>query len=186
MYYETELKDYVRVPPIVFNLSTEDAILKTLNERFKGFISKNVGVVLGISEITDIGEGIIIPGDGAAYFNTKFKVITFKPELQEVLLGKINEITDFGAFMNIGALDGMIHVSQTMDDYVSFSKSKVLVGKQTKRALKQDDDCIARVIAISFKELRNPKLTLTMRQPWLGNMKWIKEDLKKLKKADKT
>ena len=105
MYYETELKDYVRVPPTAFNLSTEDAILKTLNERFKGFISKNVGIVLGISEITDIGEGIIIPGDGAAYFNTKFKVITFKPELQEVILGKINEITDFGAFMNIGALD---------------------------------------------------------------------------------
>lgn len=185
MYYETELKDHVRVPPSVFNLSTEEAILETLNQRFKNFISKSIGIVLGVSEITNIGEGIIIPGDGAAYFDTKFKVITFKPELQELLLGRINEITDFGAFINLGAMDGMIHVSQTMDDYVSFSKSKVLTGKQSKRTLKQSDDCRARIIAISFKDIKNPKLTLTMRQPWLGSLKWIKDELKKQKKKGK-
>ena len=186
MYYETELQDHIRVPPNAFGLSTEDSILKALNDKFKDFISKEFGIVIAISGITDIGEGIIIPGDGAAYYDTKFKLICFKPELQELVMGKINEITDFGAFINIGPIDGMIHVSQTMDDYVSFSKSGVLAGKESKRTLKSGDICRARVIAVSYKEVSNPKIGLTMRKPWLGSLNWTKEDLKKQQKAVKS
>ncbi len=70
--------------------------------------------------IGDIGEGVIIPGDGAAYYDTKFKILTYKPEMQEVVIGRVSDITDFGAFIDIGPVDGMIHISKTMDDYVSF------------------------------------------------------------------
>ena len=92
------------------------------------------------------------------------------------------------AFIEIGPLDGMIHIGQTMDDYVSFSKENVLSGKETKRSLKINDLCRARIIAISFKDPANPKIGLTMRQPWLGNVKWIEEELKtkKWKKHVKT
>jgi len=77
--------------------------------------------------------------------------------------------------MNIGPIDGMIHISQTMDDFVSFTKDKTLAGKETKRFIKVGDLCKARIIAISFKELSNPKLGLTMRQHGLGKLEWEKE-----------
>jgi len=70
----------------------------------------------------------------------------------------------------------MIHVSQTMDDFVSFSKDKTLAGKETKRTLKVNDICRARIIAVSFKDILNPKLGLTMRQQGLGKLDWIKEE----------
>ena len=70
----------------------------------------------------------------------------------------------------------MIHISQTMDDFVSFSKEKALTGKESKRALKVGDVCRARIIAISFKDPINPKIGLTMRQQGLGKVEWIKED----------
>jgi DNA-directed RNA polymerase subunit E'/Rpb7 len=87
------------------------------------------------SKVNEIGEGVIIPGDGAPYYDTTFELLTFKPELQEVVLGKIRDIADFGAFISLGPIEGMIHVSQTMDDFVSFSKDKVLIGKESKRSL---------------------------------------------------
>ena len=37
--------------------------------------------------------------------------------------------------------------------------------------------CRARIIAISFKDVLNPKLGLTMRQQGLGRLEWVKEDL---------
>jgi len=78
----------------------------------------------------------------------------------------------------------MIHISQTMDDYVSFNKSNSLIGKASKRTLKQGDLCLARTVAISHKggEL---KIGLTMRQPGLGKLEWIKEDMAKKVKAEK-
>lgn len=185
MFYEMEVRGHIRVPPSSFAEETKDAVLKKLNEQFDGFVSKDMGIVIGVSEVLSIGDGVIIPGDGAAYYDTTFKVLAFKPELQEVVLGKITDITDFGAFIDIGAIDGMIHVSQTMDDFVNFSKSNVLTGKESKKVLKVGDTCRARIIAISFKETFSPKIGLTMRQPMLGNLKWVEEDLKKKSKPVK-
>jgi len=186
MFYELEVRGHIRVPPSSFAEETKDAVLKKLNETFQSFVSKDLGIVIGVSEVLSIGDGVIIPGDGAAYYDATFKVLTFRPELQEVVMGKITDITDFGAFIDIGPVDGMIHVSQTMDDFVSFSKSNVLTGKESKKVLKVGDHCRARIIAVSFKEPSNPKIGLTMRQPMLGCLKWVEEDLKKKTKPVKS
>ena len=176
MFYKTELKDHIRVPPNLFNMPLEDAVIKRIKTKYSGFISKDLGIVVEVSSVREIGEGIIIPGDGASYYDVSFELLTFKPEMQEIVLGKIKDIAEFGAFINIGPIDGMIHISQTMDDFVSFSKDKTLTGKESKRALKVGDICRARIIAVSFKDVLNPKLGLTMRQPGLGRLDWIKEE----------
>jgi DNA-directed RNA polymerase subunit E' len=68
---------------------------------------------------------------------------------------------------------------------VTFSKDKVLSGKETKQSLKIGDICKARVIAISFKDITNPKIGLTMRQPGLGKPEWNLEENKKKKEKPK-
>lgn len=190
MFYKIKIKDHIRVPPDLFNEDTESAVIKRIKKKYEGHISKDLGIVIDVSQVDEIGEGVIIPGDGASYYDTKFELLTFKPEMQEVVYGAIRDIADFGAFMTIGPLDGMIHISQTMDDYVSFSKDKVLMGTETKRTLKVNDLCRGRIIAVSFKEINNPKIGLTMRQPFLGKLEWadeepIKRVKEEVKKVDK-
>ncbi len=179
MFYRIIVRDHIRIPPDLFNLETDEAAVKMIKKKYSGFISINLGVVIDVTEIKSMGEGIIIPGDGASYYDTTFELLTFKPEMQDVVLGKIKDIADFGAFINIGPIEGMIHVSQTMDDFVSFSKDKSLTGKETKRTLKVGDKCRAKIIAISFKDVANPKLGLSMRQPFLGRIDWVEEEIGK-------
>jgi len=181
MFYLTEVEDYVRVEPKLFGLPTLEAISNQLIETYKEYYDKEIGNVLAVIEVIEVGEGIIIPGDGAAYYNSKFKLLVWKPELQELVYGTISEITSFGAFIDMGVMRGMIHISQTMDDYVSFSKANSLLGKASKRALKSGDACLARIVAISHKG-EEPKIGLTMRQPGLGKLEWIKEDKAKKEK----
>ena len=185
MFYKLELKDHIRVPPNLFNLPLEEAVIKRIKTKYNGFISKDLGIVVDVAGMKEIGEGVIIPGDGASYYDVSFELLTFKPEMQEVITGKIKDIAEFGAFINIGPIDGMIHISQTMDDFVSFSKDKTLTGKETKRTLKVGDICRARIIAVSFKDTLNPKLGLTMRQQGLGKLDWIKEETEAPKKEEK-
>ena len=179
MFYRTELKDHIRVPPRFFDMDVNESVIKAIKQKYDGFIDPEIGIVVDVFGLKEIKEGKIIPGDGAAYYEAIFEVITFKPELQEVLPGNIKDIADFGAFIALGPLDGMIHISQTMDDFVSFAKDKVLTGKESNRALKVGDICLARVIAVSFKDVTNPKLGLTMRQQGLGKLEWIEEEHKK-------
>ncbi len=183
MYYRIEVKDRIRVTPNLFGLDTKESVIKSVKGKYDGYISKDLGVVIDVSGIKSIGEGVIIPGDGSSYYEAVFDVLSFKPELQEVVTGKIRDIVDFGAFITLGPIDGMIHVSQTMDDFVSFSKDKTLAGKESKRTLKVNDVCRARIIAVSFKDPLNPKLGLTMRQPGLGRLDWITDDAAKPESA---
>ena len=178
MFYKAEIKDHIRVPPNLFELPREEAIIKCIKTEYENFISKDLGIVVDVSNVKEIREGVIIPGDGASYYETVFELLTFKPELQEVILSRVKDIADFGAFMSIGPVEAMIHISQTMDDFVSFAKDKVLTGKESKKTLKVGDKCKARIIAVSFKDPTNPKIGLTMRQPFLGRLDWIEEEAK--------
>ena len=182
MLYEVEIKTHIRVTPHLLGDDLKTAIIKELINQFNDYISKDFGIVIAVSDVVKIGEGIIIPDDGAAYYDTVFKLFVFKPELQEVVLGNISDVTDFGAFLHIGPIDGMIHISQTMDDFVSYNKSGVLTGKESKRILRNKDECRARIIAISYKNVNDPKIGLTMRQAQLGNLRWLEDDLKKKEK----
>jgi DNA-directed RNA polymerase subunit E' len=185
MFYIIEVEDHIRVDPKLFGLPTMESVDKQLKETYSDYYDKEIGKVISIINVLEVGEGVIIPGDGATYYRSRFKLLVWKPELQELVYGVVSEITNFGAFMDLGTTKGMIHISQTMDDYVSFNKSNSLIGKVSKRTLKSGDLCMARTVAISHKggEL---KIGLTMRQPGLGKLEWIKEDLaKKHKEAQK-
>ena len=178
MFYLLEVEDHVRVEPKHFGLPTKEAVEKQLNESFVDKVSKELGFIISVVSVGKVEEGILIPGDGAAFYKSLFKLLVWKPELHEIVHGTIAEITNFGAFMQIGPAQGMIHISQTMEDYVSLSKSGTLSGKASKRSLGKGDDCIARVVAVSWKS-GEPKIGLTMRQPGLGKIEWVKEDKKK-------
>ena len=185
MFYITEVEDYVRVEPKLFGMPTSEAVDKQLRETYADYYDKQLGSVVEVIEVLSVGEGVIIPGDGAAYYNSIFKLLVWKPELQELVYGEISEIADFGAFIKLGPMKGMIHISQTMDDFVSFSKTESLLGKSSKRSLKTGDLCLARIVAVSHKGDK-PKIGLTMRQPGLGKLEWITEDkAKKDKEAKK-
>jgi DNA-directed RNA polymerase subunit E' len=184
MFYIIEVEDYVRVEPKLFGLKTSDAVAKQLQEIYTNYHDKEIGEVIGVVAVLEVGDGVIIPGDGAAYYESRFKLLVWKPENQELVYGMIDEVTSFGAFMNLGVMKGIIHISQTMDDYVSFSTTNTLLGKDSKKVLKKKDACLARIVALSYKG-DNPKIGLTMRQPGLGKLDWIAEEKKKSKPITK-
>tara|TARA_Y100000310_G_C20395101_1_gene674706 strand:+ start:184 stop:738 length:555 start_codon:yes stop_codon:yes gene_type:complete len=176
MFYKIKVKDFVRVPPSMFSLSKKEAILTNIRESYENYVSKELGFVISVSDIGEADEGVIVPGDGAGYYEAEFELITFKPELNEVVYGRIKDVVDFGAFMELGATEGMVHIGQSMDDFVSFSKDKVLQGKKSGRSIKVGDKCKARIIAVSYRDMNNPKIGLTMRQEGLGKIEWLNQE----------
>jgi DNA-directed RNA polymerase subunit E' len=179
MFYAVKLKDFIRVPPRDFDKELDNAVIAQVKHKFSGYVSKELGYVIDVIKLDAVEEGVIIPGDGAAFYRAGFELLCYMPDNQEVMLGKVKDITDFGAFLSVGPVEGIIHIGQTMNDFVSFSKDKALQGKESNRSLKVGDKCFARVVAVSFKDLSNPKIGLTMRQEGLGKPEWIALDLKK-------
>jgi DNA-directed RNA polymerase subunit E' len=180
MYKLITAQDTVRVPPSRFDEPLPEVVLDVLRKSYEGLMDKDVGIILAITEVKDIGVGRIIMGDGASYHDVTFEALVYKPEVHEVILGEVVEIVEFGGFVRLGPVDGLVHVSQVMDDFVGYDKKKgVLHGKESRRSLKEGDKVRARIVTVSIKKgARGSKIGLTMRQPGLGKLDWIKEERK--------
>lgn len=186
MYLVSKIEDTVRIPPDRFEEPLEDVTIELLNDSYVGTIDKKLGLMVTVKEIEDIGIGKVIMGDGAAYHDVTFTALSFKPELHEVIEGEVIEITEFGAFIRIGPMDGLVHVSQVTDDYINYDgKRGALLGKESKKSLEEGNKVRARIVALSLKgkSSKETKIGLTMRQPGLGRFEWIEEE--KNKKAKK-
>lgn len=184
MYQITTIEDEIAVPPTKFTMDLDKAVKESIAEKYEGKIDIELGVSLAVVDVQEIGEGRILPGDPAVHYLTKFNLLVWKPREHELVEGEVVDITEWGAFVRAGPLDGLVHISQVMDDFVSFDeKNSQLVGRSSKRLLKTGDKVRARIISISFKE--QSKLGLTMRQPFLGSLKWLEASEKERKKAEK-
>ncbi len=179
MYQILKLKDRVRVPPELFTSDIKESIDAAIKKDYEGVLSKKQGFFISLISIENIGEGSILPGDGAVYYDVSFEILAYKPELQEIVEGEVTEITEFGCFVNMGPIAGLSHISQVMDDFVSYSKTGSLQGKKSKKSIKVGDLVRARIVAVSLKTLQTSKIGLTMRQPGLGKIEWIIEEMEK-------
>lgn len=178
MYNLAKIHDTVRVPPERFGENLDEAIKDIVQKTFEGTIRRNYGLIVVVDNITPLGDGIVIHGDGGMYQKVEFDALTFNPILQELIDGLVCEVVEFGAFCHIGPLDALLHMSQIMNDYVDVdAESGRIQGKETKRVLKVGDPVRARIVAVSLNELsaRESKIGLTMRQPALGTHEWLLE-----------
>ena len=173
MFYETQLKDYVDLSPDLFDGNLQESIQEQIMRNYANKTSEDLGLVITVLDVQTIGEGFKLPEDPSRHYVVEFTLLTYKPELHEVIEGKVSSVTNFGVFVNMGILDGLVHLTQTMVDQVSFSNTGVILGSQTGQTLKADQKVRASVVAVSFKDIRNVKIGLTMRQPGLGAQEWL-------------
>ncbi|NMG82677.1 MAG: DNA-directed RNA polymerase [Methanosarcinales archaeon] len=179
MYKKMRLIDIVRIAPEKLGEPKKESVKVALQEKLEGMIDKKLGTVVSILDVIEVGEGHIIPGDGAVYYDATFDAVVFTPVMQEIIEGMVVEIVEFGAFIGIGPMDGLLHISQITDEYISCdSKNARLVTKEKGRSISVGDKTRARIVAVSLneREPRDSKIGLTMRQPALGKLDWIEED----------
>ena len=129
------------------------------NSRLLGSVDKErfVSDEAGLPTIEDILRELEKPGRDP---RSAFKSASFSETVKEIadlvpgmrLEGVVTNITNFGAFVDIGVhQDGLVHVSELADRYVTDPRKVVRVGQVvTVRVLKADPEL--KRIALSMKE----------------------------------
>ena len=185
MFKLITLQDTIRIPPETFGKPLESVGRQQVRAKYEGIVDEELGYVIAVTDVEVSPVGKIIPGDGATYHKVTFSLLTFYPQIQEVVEGDVVEIADFGAFLRIGPVDALLHVSQLMDDFISYDeKQGVLLGKETKRRLSGGDQVRVRITAVSLGRAGSSgKIGVTARQPFLGKLEWIKQESAKVKET---
>ena len=141
-----------------------------LREQYERTVNKDFGIMVTIQNTRVASAGRVLPGDGAAFFDVEFDAMCFVPEVNEVIEGEVSEIVEFGAFIRLGPIDGLVHVSQLANDYFTYDKkTQSLVGRESKKSVKKGDLVRAKIATVSLKDnIPNSKIALTMRSEGFG------------------
>jgi DNA-directed RNA polymerase subunit E' len=183
MYELITLRDKIRVEPKSLGKDHKEVVGDIIKQGYLGKIIEEKMLLIGLVSVDSIEEGLIIPNDASIYYDTVFKMLAYVPLLHETVRGQISNISEIGALVNIGPLEGLAHISQAMDDFVDFTRNS-LIGRKTKTSIKVGDSVIANIIAISTRGIM--KIGLTMRSPGLGKLGSKKKETKeKPEKAKK-
>lgn len=182
MYKLLHMNDVVRIPPEKFGSPLEQVAADVLRSTFEGVVMREFGAVLAVFNVQVSNVGKILAGDSGIFHRTSFSLLVYTPMIQEVVDGEVVEVTDFGVFVRIGPMDGLVHVSQIIDDFITYdAKRGALIGKESQRVLEKGVSVRSRVITVSLSggASRGSKIGMTMRQPYLGALSWIDDDVKK-------
>ncbi len=186
MYMVARVEDVIRIPPRYFHLPLKEAALRVLRERYEGMVDKDLRAIIVTVLDVEVEElGRIVPGDSGTWHHAVFDLLLFKPEPNEVVEGRVTDMAEHGIFVNLGPIDGYIHVSQISPSgrrVVIDPNQQIAIEEGTNRVLRKNDIVRAKIQAVSFRgagPLRRPRIGLTMRGWLLGKLEWIMEELKK-------
>ncbi|MCX6649459.1 MAG: DNA-directed RNA polymerase [Candidatus Bathyarchaeota archaeon] len=180
MFNLITLKDTIRISPSKFDKPLDNAAYEELRGKYEGLVDEDLGYVISVNKVEVNPVGRIVPGDGGTHHQVTFSIMTFFPQLQEIVEGEVVEVADFGTFLRIGPVDALLHVSQLMDDFISYDERQgILLGKESGRTIQRGDLFRVRMVAVSFPKGRSSgKIGVTARQPMLGKLDWINDEVK--------
>lgn len=103
MFVLTTVVDTVRIPPSMFVQSTITSVHSEIEKRYPNRVIMDVGLVICLYDnALRIGDGVCVVGDGAAHHEVVFRLIVFRPFVDEVCMGSILESNEEGIWVSLG------------------------------------------------------------------------------------
>mmetsp|Transcript_24778 Transcript_24778/g.59757 ORF Transcript_24778/g.59757 Transcript_24778/m.59757 type:complete len:318 (-) Transcript_24778:116-1069(-) len=103
MFVLTLLADTIRIPPQLLAKPTLTSVQTEIDKRYPNKIILDVGlVVCPYGPPLEIGDGILVPGDGGAHHQVVFQCVVFRPFVEEVLVGTVRDSHERGITVSVG------------------------------------------------------------------------------------
>ena len=103
MFVLTLLADTIRIPPQLLAKPTVTSVQTELDKRYPNKIIIDVGLIIcPYGPPLEVGDGILVPGDGGAHHQVLFQCVVFRPFVEEVLVGTVKESHEGGVTVSVG------------------------------------------------------------------------------------
>lgn len=107
MFILTKFKDIVRVPARHLGEPIETVLVEELNRRFANKVVLNVGLVICLHNVLEIGESHIYSGDAAIHTKCVFELLVFRPQVGEIICGTLRSCSKEGLNISLGFFDSI-------------------------------------------------------------------------------
>lgn len=106
MFFLKDLSLTLTLHPSFFGPKINEYLRTKLLTEVEGSCTGKFGYIMCVLDCTDIdiGKGTILPGDGSAEFEVKYRAVVWKPFKGEVVDGLVSQVSKLGFFVDVGPL----------------------------------------------------------------------------------
>lgn len=98
--------DTICIPPHMFVQPTLTSVHSEIEAKYPNRVLMDAGlVVCRYGDALEVGDGVLVAGDGGAHHEVVFRLIVFRPFVEEVLVGTVAESTEEGVRVSLGFFD---------------------------------------------------------------------------------
>ena len=103
MFVLMTVADTICIPPHMFVQPTLTSVHAEIEAKYPNRFLMDAGlVVCRYGDALEVGDGVLVAGDGAAHHEVVFRLIVFRPFVDEVLVGTVAESTEEGVRVSLG------------------------------------------------------------------------------------
>jgi DNA-directed RNA polymerase subunit E'/Rpb7 len=111
MFVLALLADTIRVPPHLLSSPTLNAVSSIIERRYPNRIVIDVGLVIcPYGPPLEVGDGILVPGDGGSHHQVIFRCLVFRPFVEEVLVGVVISSHGGGVTVSVGGFFDQVFI----------------------------------------------------------------------------
>ncbi|CAG0905665.1 unnamed protein product [Cyprideis torosa] len=114
MFLLAELKQPVQVKPSDFGKDFNSVVESELNRKFANKVIPGIGLCISVFDILQMDDSFIIPGDGGSHTPVRFRIIVFRPAIEEVLVGTVKCCSQEGVIVSMGMFDDILIPSKNL------------------------------------------------------------------------
>jgi len=124
MFVLSEIRTLIRLLPKGFDKSLDEQLTDEINRKLANKVMINVGLCLSLHDILEVGESFLFPGDGASHTKVKFRMLVFRPQMEEVLTGKIKSCSKEGVHVSLEFFDDILIPAESLQHPSRFDETE--------------------------------------------------------------
>ncbi len=103
MFVITTVAETICIPPSIFYQPTMTSVHDEIDKKYPNRVIMDLGLVIcRYGDVLQIGDGVCVPGDGSAHHEVVFRLVVFRPFVEEVCVGTIQSCNEEGIYVSLG------------------------------------------------------------------------------------
>ena len=103
MFVITTIAETICIAPSLFYKPTMTCVHNEIDKKYPNRVIMDVGLVIcRYGDVLQIGDGVCVPGDGGAHHEVVFRLVLFRPFVEEVCVGTIQSCSEEGIIVSLG------------------------------------------------------------------------------------
>lgn len=122
MFILKKIRNIIKSDPKYLGQPIEQVLAKEINRQVANKVVLNVGLVICLHDIVEIGESFIFCGDGSIHTRCVYRIIVFRPQIGEILVGSLRSSSKEGLIISLVFFDSIVIPPHQLNEPSNFNE----------------------------------------------------------------